>query len=196
MDTIKLRKILLTILTIMVFALSLYICITKIKDYNSDKDIYQVKQYDSVNANSGVDSKISSRCNLIFKVKYGKSGDVKIEKEESAERFAGDTKADIQKIYKNTAYKVNSFSPLEVVLVKDVDKYSPGKYVLGIKDGYIAIFKTDDKGNMFIEDTSRDITDIKTSRLKQKDIELLTKGDKYFQCDTKEDAESRLEDYE
>jgi hypothetical protein len=82
------------------------------------------------------------------------------------------------------------------VLIKEVNKYAPNKYVLGIKDGYIAIYKTDKDGNMFIENDKVDITDVRTNRLKQADIKLLTKGDKYFQCDTREDAEARLEDYE
>ena len=77
-----------------------------------------------------------------------------------------------------------------------MDKYAPNKYVLGIKNGFIAIYKTDKAGNMFIENENTDITDIKTKRLKEEDIKLLTKGDKYFQCNTREEAQSRLEDYE
>ncbi|MBA5850926.1 hypothetical protein H2684_06345 [Clostridium sp. cel8] len=196
MDTVRVRKIVLTIVTILVFTLSCYICITKLKSYDTEKNMYQVKEYDSVNASSNLGNKLSSKCNLIFKIKYAKSGDVIIEKEETGEKLAGNTKADIENLYKNTEYKVDSFSPLEVVFVKTVDKYAPNKYVLGIKDGFIAIYKTDKYGNMFIENKSRDITNIKTSRLKEKDIELLTQGDKYFECDTHEDAEARLEDYE
>lgn len=77
-----------------------------------------------------------------------------------------------------------------------MDKYEPNKYVLGIKNGLIAIYKTDNQGNMFIENEKRDVTDIKTSKLKEEDIRLLTKGDKYFECNTRDEAESRLEDYE
>lgn len=198
MDTIKLRKIFLAISTILVFVLSCYICITKVKDYNSKKDMYQVntKGYDSINTNSDLGYTVSSKGNLIFKIEYDKSGDIITEREESAKKLAGNTKNGIENIYKKSGYKVDSFSPLEVVLVKEVDRYAPNKYVVGIKNGFIAIYRTDKNGNMFIENSKRDITDIKTSRLKDKDIELLTKGDKYFQCDTREDAESRLEDYE
>lgn len=198
MDTIKLRKALLAISTILVFALSCYICITKIKDYNAKKDVYQfnTKEYNAVNANSDADYTVSTKGNLIFKIQYDKSGDIEIEKEESAKKLSGSTKNEVENFYRKSGYEVDSFSPLEVVLVRKVDKYAPDKYVVGIKNGFIAIYKTDKSGNMFIEDSKRDITDIKTSRLKDKDIELLTKGDKYFQCDTREDAESRLEDYE
>ncbi|WP_446897541.1 hypothetical protein ACSVC9_11030 [Clostridium sp. LBM24168] len=198
MDTIKLRKTLLAISTILVFVLSCYICIVKIKDYNTKKDMYQVNTngYDSINTNSDVGHIVSGKGSLIFKIEYDKSGDIEIEKEESAKKLAGSTKNEVEDIYKKSGYEIDSFSPLKIVLVKKVDKYAPNKYVVGIKDGFIAIYKTDKDGNMFIEDSTRDITDIKTSRLKDKDIELLTEGDKYFQCDTREDAESRLEDYE
>lgn len=81
-------------------------------------------------------------------------------------------------------------------MIKNINKYAPDKYVLGIKNGFIAIYKTDRQGNMFIENEKRDITHISTDRLKQEDIKLLTKGDKYFQCNTREEAEARLEDYE
>lgn len=194
MDTIKLRKILLAVLTILVFMVSCYICVTKIKDYSGRKNTYQASN--SVNANSDLNKTISSKGNLIFKIKYVKSGDVKTEKEESASKVAGKTKSEIENIYQKSGYSVDSFNALQVILTKNVDKYAPNKYVVGIKDNVIAIYKTDKKGNMFIEDATRDITDIKTSRLKQKDIELLTKGDKYFECDTIEDAKARLEDYE
>lgn len=198
MDTIKIRKTLLVILTLLVFIFSCYICITKIKNYNSGNSVYQTKtqKYDSISTNSDLGNTVSKKGNLIFKVEYSKSGDIQVEKEESAKKLTGDTKSEVKKLYEKSGYKVDSFSPLEIVLVKKLNKYSPNKYVLGIKNGFIAIYKTNKNGDMFIEDSTRDITDIKTSKLKKKDIELLTKGDKYFQCDTREDAESRLEDYE
>lgn len=80
--------------------------------------------------------------------------------------------------------------------MKEEDKYMPNKYVVGIKGDNIAIYRTDKSGNMYIEDENKDITDIKTNKLKEQDIHMLTTGDKYFQCDTREEAEARLEDYE
>ncbi|MBP2032494.1 hypothetical protein J2Z42_001166 [Clostridium algifaecis] len=194
MDIIKLRKALLAILTILVFTVSCYICITKLKNYNTKKSTYQVSN--AINTNSNLNKTVSAKGNLVFKVKYSKSGDIQTENEESASKLAGKTKSEIESIYEKSGYNVDSFNSLQVVLIRNVDKYAPNKYVVGIKDGFIAIYKTDKNGNMFIEDSTRDVTDIKTSRLKQKDIELLTNGDKYFECDTLEDAKARLEDYE
>ncbi|MGL5767780.1 MAG: hypothetical protein ACRCX8_19270 [Sarcina sp.] len=46
------------------------------------------------------------------------------------------------------------------------------KYYIGDKDGYIAIFKTDEKGNAFIEKQS-DISNRRTKYFPQPDIELI-----------------------
>lgn len=194
----KFRTASLVILTILVFGISYYICITKIKDYDATKNMYQVKtkNYNSIRTNSNIDDVMAKDGNLVFKIKYAKSGDIQIEKEKSVGKLAGKTKSEIEDMYKSYGYKVDSFNPLETVLIKEVNRYEPDKYVVGIKNGAIAIYKTDKNGNMFIEDSARDITDIKVNKLRPKDIELLTKGDKYFQCDTLEDAEARLEDYE
>jgi hypothetical protein len=201
MDERKVRTILLAILTIAIFSLSFYVCVNKlkvtnIKDSNNQFNSTNLVVPDGLTVHSNLDDVVSANANIIFKVKYIKSGEVVTEKEEKAEDLSGKKKSEVDEVYKNEGYKVQNITSSEVVLVKEVDKYAPNKYVLGIKDGCIAIYKTDKDGNMFIENERRDITDIKTDKLKEADIQLLTKGDKYFQCDTREDAESRLEDYE
>ncbi|QXE18475.1 hypothetical protein [Clostridium sp. 001] len=200
MDNRKVRTIVLVIFTILILGLSCYICVVGFQNVNMDREIKQVRQgnktYDTVKTNSNINTTVPEKAKIIFKIKYNKSGELKTEKEELAGKLAGKTKNEVENIYKTAGYKVNKFSAKEVVLVKEVDKYEPNKYVLGIKNGLIAIYKTDNQGNMFIENEKRDVTDIKTSKLKEEDIRLLTKGDKYFECNTRDEAESRLEDYE
>jgi hypothetical protein len=200
MDNRKARTIVLVIFTILILGLSCYICVVGFQNVNMDREIKQVRQgnktYDTVKTNSNINTTVPEKAKIIFKIKYNKSGELKTEKEELAGKLAGKTKNEVENIYKTAGYKVNKFGAKEVVLVKEVDKYEPNKYVLGIKNGLIAIYKTDNQGNMFIENEKRDVTDIKTSKLKEEDIRLLTKGDKYFECNTREEAESRLEDYE
>lgn len=200
MDNRKTRTIVLVIFTILILGLSCYICVVGFQNVNMDRAIKQVRQgnktYDTVKTNSNISTTVPEKAKVIFKIKYNKSGELKTEKEELAGKLVGKSKNEIENIYKTAGYKVNKFGAKEVVLVKEVDKYEPNKYVLGIKNGLIAIYKTDNQGNMFIENEKRDITDIKTSKLKNEDIRLLTKGDKYFECNTREEAESRLEDYE
>ncbi len=197
----KIRTILLVILTILIFSLSYYLCINKLKSANFKEDKYKVqnesKDIDkTMTVDSNMNTSLSPNAKVIFEKKYIKSGEVINEKEESAGNLAGKKKSELNQVYKGQGYSLESMKPSEVVFVKEFDRYAPNKYVVGIKDGFIAIYKTDKDGNMFIEDEKRDITDIKTDRLKKADIELLTKGNKYFQCNTREDAEARLEDYE
>ncbi|OAA91867.1 hypothetical protein [Clostridium ljungdahlii] len=200
MDNRKVRTIVLVIFTILILGLSCYICVVGFQNVNMNREIKQVRQgnktYDTVNTNSNISTTVPEKAKIIFKIKYNKSGELKTEKEELAGKLAGKSKNEVENIYKTAGYKVNKFGAKEVVLVKEVDKYEPNKYVLGIKNGLIAIYKTDNQGNMFIENEKRDVTDIKTSKLKEEDIRLLTKGDKYFECNTRDEAESRLEDYE
>lgn len=197
----KIRTILLVILTISIFSLSYYLCINKLKSTNFKEDKYKVqnesKDIDkTMTVDSNMNTSLSPNAKIIFEKKYIKSGEVITEKEESAGNLAGKKKSELNQVYKGQGYSLESMKSSEVVFVKEFDRYAPNKYVVGIKDGFIAIYKTDKDGNMFIEDEKRDVTDIKTDRLKKADIELLTKGDKYFQCNTREDAEARLEDYE
>ena len=201
MDKRRIRTILLVILTITIFSLSYYVCINRLKSTNIKKSRYQVNggkkgSSDYLTVHSNVDDVVSANANVIFKLKYVKSGEILTEKAEKAEGLVGKRKSQVDEAYKDEGYKVQNITSSEVVLVREVDKYAPNKYVLGIKDDCIAIYKTDKDGNMFIENDKRDITDIKIDKLKPADIQLLTKGDKYFQCDTREDAEARLEDYE
>ncbi|WP_333859768.1 hypothetical protein [Clostridium sp.] len=198
MDKRKLRTVILVIFTILIFSLSCYICVTGFQNANMKKELLQVKEKnkETVKTNSSVATTVSEKAKIIFKIKYNKSGEYKIEREESAGELSGKNKDEVQNTYKNAGYKIEKFDVQQVILVKEMDKYAPDKYVLGIKNGFIAIYKTDKEGNMFIENENTDITDIKTKKLKEEDIKLLTKGDKYFQCNTREEAQSRLEDYE
>ncbi len=197
----KIKTVLLVILTIAIFSLSYYVCINKLKSTNIKDDKYEVKNNngqldDSMTVHSNINTVVSPNSNIVFKIKYTKSGEITTEKEEAAGDLIGKKKKEVEEIYKSKGYSVQSITSSQIILIKELDKYAPNKYVLGIKNGCIAIYKTDKEGNMFIENEKRDITDIKTNRLKQADIQLLTKGDKYFQCNTREDAEARLEDYE
>ncbi|WP_294182177.1 hypothetical protein [uncultured Clostridium sp.] len=198
MDRRKIRSAVLAVFTILIFGLSCYICVVGFQNINMEKKLSQASKnsYDTVKVNSSINNVVAGNAKIIFKIKYGKSGEVQVEKQESAGKLTGKKKNEVEKTYKNVGYKIEKFSSKEVILIKNINKYAPDKYVLGIKNGFIAIYKTDRQGNMFIENEKRDITHISTDRLKQEDIKLLTKGDKYFQCNTREEAEARLEDYE
>ena len=151
----------------------------------------------SVVTNSSSVIKVGTNTKVTLKVKYLRSGNV-TSAEISNVELIGKTKEEVDTIYKIQGYAIDLFNEAEVVLSKSVDKYSdskyiPGKYVLGIKDDNVAIFKSNDQGELYIEDSANDITNIKTKNLKKADIDILNSGDLQFA--TKEDAEGGLEDY-
>lgn len=138
---------------------------------------------------------IKAATNIILSTIYEKSGDCIKDKEVSGKQYAGENRKQLEKSFEKDGYMVEKMTSSEVSMKRAVNRYSPNKYVLGIKGDYIAIFKTDKDGNQFIEDEATDITKIRISNLKDGDITMLTNGSKDFQFDTKEGALAKLEDY-
>lgn len=128
---------------------------------------------------------VSQNSKITIKIEYGKSGDIDT-KEAATSDFAGKSKKDLE----NEGYIVESMTTSMVSLYKKIDSYAPNKYVLGVKDDCYAIYKTDDKGNMVIEDENTDISDIRVHT--KTDYDSLIKGSKIYQFDNKEDAEEKL----
>lgn len=143
---------------------------------------------DKAASNLSLGDTISSDTKIILKIEYKKSGDVDT-KEEPASQYIGKNKQDLEKL----GYEVESITSKEVTLVKEVDSYAPNKYVLGVKDKYFVIYKTDGNGNLYIENEQNDVTDIEVPT--EGDYELLVKGSKDFQFNTKEEVEEKLGEY-
>ncbi|QBD85564.1 hypothetical protein EQG73_10420 [Clostridium tetani] len=205
MDIFKKRKLYFVIgimLCISIFSLTYYISAVRIKNNSNDNGKLQVSNVDknnNLNVQGEKKKKLNDDGSIVLKTKYTKSGDLLIDKTEKLKDISDlkeKTKEEIESKFNKDGYSIESFDSDKAVLIREIDKYSPNKYVLGIKGEYLAIYKTDKFGNMFIENEETDITKRKIDHLKEQDIQLLTKGDKYFQCNTKEEAMARLEDYE
>lgn len=131
---------------------------------------------------------ISPNAKVTLKIQYVKAAKTD-EKEMKASEFPGKTKKELE----DSGYTIENFTQSEVVLSRKIDSYEPNKYVLGVKNDCLAIYKTDNEGNMYIEDESTDITDIEVPT--KSDYDLLEKGSKYLQFDSKEEAEEKLGEY-
>lgn len=150
----------------------------------------------STNVNGQIsNSVVNNDTKIILRTIYEKGGDI-IDEKISSKEYKGKSKEEISKIFYKQGYELKQMANNKIVLIKKENRYAPNKYVLGIRDGYIAIFKTDNKGREYIENENKDITNIKTKLLPKEDIDLLTNGNKDFQFDTREEAEGSLEDYE
>ena len=86
--------------------------------------------------------------------------------------------SDINKIFTDMyplgGYEIIDFNDKSIIL-KEVDdkKFDPNMYYIGEKDGYITVFKSDEDGNLFIEDESLDISSKKVESLPIADRELV-----------------------
>ncbi|MFX0547996.1 hypothetical protein ACOAKC_01550 [Hathewaya histolytica] len=104
------------------------------------------------------------------------------------------TKEQVLAVFKKHDYNLKDINKDQIVFSRSINKYKyqAGKYVIGIKDGSVAIFKVDKNGNMLLE-SPKDITTIKVEQLPEGDIELLQKGDKIYEFNTKEEAVEGVE---
>lgn len=153
-------------------------------NYNKENEAGEVSMTDKPASNLALGDTISPDTKIILKIQYKKSGDMDT-KELNASEYLGKNKEDFEKL----GYDVESINPKEVSLVKVIDSYAPNKYVLGVKDKCFAIYKTDENGGLIIEEE----TDIEVPM--EEDYELLVKGSKDFQFNTKEEAEEKLGEF-
>ncbi|MEW9095125.1 MAG: hypothetical protein AB2417_08575 [Clostridiaceae bacterium] len=201
MDIKKNKKfyvVLIVMVSIIVFSLSYYISIQFFREKNKEVDDDRIQVNNQITegyTQSKDNESISSNSSVVFKIRYRKSGDTLISKVDKVSNLNVKTKGELEEKFKDE-YKLTDITDDKIVMVKEVDKYSPNKYVLGIKGDYLAIFRTDSNGEMYIENEEKDITDKRIDNLKEQDIVLLTNGSEYFQCNTREEALARLEDYE
>ena len=129
--------------------------------------------------------------------------DGKVESEEDLEKFKDErditsdvTQQFLVEYFKNEGYTLEKLTNDKLVLSRSTDseELEPNKYYLGEKDGYFAIYKTDENGKAFIENED-DIykNSIKVDNLPASDQSNI-KGFKYG-YDSKDEAKEMLSGY-
>ena len=114
------------------------------------------------------------------------------------EKYNLDSALTINKIcsaLKEIGYELEDAGESELTFKREASKsVNPNKYYIGEKEGYLAIYKSDDNGNLFIEKDSDVYRD-------HKKVEMLPEDDKIkissfeLEYDTKEDAEEDLSEF-
>jgi hypothetical protein len=100
------------------------------------------------------------------------------------------TLRNLEEYYDKLNYKLVSNKEDEIIFVKE-SPYEPQKYYLGAtKDGFVAIFKCDDNGNLAIEDPVEDISNKKVTEFPLSDQKYINNFE--FEFDTKEQAVEEL----
>ena len=86
--------------------------------------------------------------------------------------------SDINKVFKDMypigEYEIIDFNDDSIIL-KEVSKqvFDPNMYYIGEKNGYITVFKTDNLGNLFVEDEISDVSSKNVNSLPISDRELV-----------------------
>lgn len=172
-----------------VFELTYNIGLKRLNSYkNTNPNKQSASDIDKLTLSTNAESVVSKNAKVILKIEYTKSGDFD-SREMTTSDFAGKTKDQLE----SQGYEVESITKSQAVLIKKIDTYAPNKYVLGIKGNCFAIYRTDANGNMYIENESSDITNIKVPT--EADFNLLVKGTKNFQFNTREEAEEKLGEF-
>ena len=136
------------------------------------------------------DEKIKPNSRIVFLTKYLNSDLVKTDKVDTSNIYSGKTTSQLEKVFEKDGYKFSSISGDDVTFLRELEKYkySPNKYVLGVKDNTIVIYKTDEDSVLQVDE----ITNIKIDSTDSKRLEI---GGPEFQYDTKENALDASSEY-
>jgi len=105
------------------------------------------------------------------------------------------TQAELSKALKDKGYVLEVESNGEMTFKKDISKsVKPNKYYIGEKDGFLAIYKTDNDGTLLIEN-SEDVysNNKKVNNLREADRNKINNFE--FEFDSKDDAEESLSEF-
>lgn len=209
------KTIIIVCALILIFDISYCLSFTKIfSKYNinsskdnlkTDTEYKSMSEDNTTNAddeetpvNSYADDKmVSENAKIIFKIKYTNTGDFVVENVEDAKPLAGMKKTDIEKLYEDKGYHVESISENEIICIKEAERYfyEKGKYVIGIGNAYPAIYKVNDDGKMIFIENSENLFGNKAKKMsdfsKSFNDELMY-GNKEIQFDTLDEAENIL----
>lgn len=154
---------------------------------SSNTDINTETSENNVQEVSGQDEdNLTHNTQLIFKTHFTSCGHT-IEKsvQASSEEADMDEK---QLKEKFTDWEISAYSPPVIELSRRLDAYCPNHFIIGMEDGYIAIYVYDSNGNRTLQEK----TDISVATLTPEDQQALEGG---IIVDTDDQKEQTLEGF-
>ena len=105
------------------------------------------------------------------------------------------TEDDLKNLFGKQDYNISENTQVRLVFNKNSNSFIPNKYYIGEKNGYLAIYKSNDKGELFIENESSDIyvNQKKVDTLDDISKRKIKNFEKYY--DTKDEAEEEITEY-
>lgn len=183
--------IIMTLLLAIIFSLTYYLCDRYITKPIIDKENATVVNNDNSNTDDLSDETRVCLYSGDIKEDELSLGDLKKELNISEDLSV----ADLSQSLKDKGYVLVLTSDKELTYKRDPSQtVKPDKYYIGEKDGYLAVYKTDDNGILQIEkdeDIYRDSK--KIDSLTPADISKIKNFE--FEYDNKDDAEEKLSEF-
>ncbi|MCR4430786.1 MAG: BofC C-terminal domain-containing protein [Tepidanaerobacteraceae bacterium] len=114
--------------------------------------------------------KLKPGAKMIYITYYSGCGHENREEKTAEERFAGFTKKQLEKEVEG--WEIESFTPDEVVLKKQIDGICGDHYYIGLNDGYVTLFR----GLPGVQSEVVEKTDILADTLREEDRTMLERG--------------------
>lgn len=105
------------------------------------------------------------------------------------------SKDDVKNIFTKEDYSLQEASDSRIVFNRNSTKFIPNKFYLGAKDDYLAIYKSNEKGELILENPDSDvfITKRKVSTLDDVSKNKIQTFQKYYE--TREEAEENITEF-
>ncbi|MDF2519962.1 MAG: hypothetical protein K0R84_590 [Clostridia bacterium] len=129
---------------------------------------------------------ITPTTKVIFKTYFTLCGHMLDKDPDSMDDLINLTEEDLKNKYND--WKVNEFSQKQVILTREKQTYCPRHYIIGVKDGNIAIYVYDAEGNKVLHDE----TDTPISTLTPEDQKNLEYG---VVADSEDELQQKLEGF-
>ncbi|MGB7604938.1 MAG: BofC C-terminal domain-containing protein [Lutisporaceae bacterium] len=136
--------------------------------------------------NASTDNFITPSTKVIFKTYFTLCGHMLDKDPENMEDLINLSEEELK--LKFTDWKVNEFSKQQVILSREISTYCPRHYIIGVKDGYIAIYVYDAEGKKILYEE----TEISISTLTAEDQKNLEYG---IIADSEDELQQKLEGF-
>ncbi|MGN2368859.1 hypothetical protein ACTFJW_02220 [Clostridium cagae] len=177
----KLSVICILMLAI-IFSLTYYLVDKSV----NNKNLLQTSQ-EKVNTDVEI-NKLEDSVKVVLFAGDKKESDMTVAQIKQQLNIDGDlTKEELIKILKNSGYALDLTSNSQIMFKRDTSNaLEPNKYYIGEKDGYLAIYQTDEKGNASIKNSEdvfldnkpiENLRDVDKSKIKNFELEYNTKDE-------------------
>ncbi len=187
----KTHKILMGIVSLYLLVIATYITISitmrslpKVQNDNLGKSTVVMNENNENTTENTV---------IILNMKFSSSEGTVSKEIKAGDKYKDMTEKEIQEKFDKLGFTMDEFSKDKIVFKKE-SFYLPDKYIIGIKDNKICIYKSDEYGNLIIENPD-DIFNMDASKLPEKERASLTKGHINYQFNTKDEAAKAVQEY-